>query len=55
LPAEKWRRTKRAVQAVLIARARDIISYIELVGKVTAIQLEPPVFGLTPLWREIAR
>jgi hypothetical protein len=43
LPAAKWRQAKREIKAVLVARAkaRDVISYKELVGQVTAIQLEP--------------
>ena len=48
MPAEKWRHAKREVQAVLIARARHIIAYIELVGQVTAIQLEPQSLALRP-------
>ena len=36
------------------AKARDIISYKELVGQVTAIQLEPQSFALRTMLREIA-
>ena len=55
-PAEKWRQAKREVKAVLIARAkaRDIISYMELVGQVTALQLEPQSSALSTMLREIA-
>ena len=55
-PAEKWRQAKREVKAVLIkrAKARDIISYKELVGQVTAIQLEPQSLAFSTMLREIA-
>jgi hypothetical protein len=53
--AEKWRQAKREIKAVLIARAkaRDIISYWELVGQVTAIQLEPDSSAMSTMLREI--
>lgn len=55
-PAAKWRQAKREIKAVLIARAkaREIITYIELVSQVTAIQLEPQSRALSTLSREIA-
>ena len=56
LPTKKWRQAKREIKAVLIARvkARDIISYRELVGQVTAIQLPPQSPALSTMLREIA-
>lgn len=55
-PVKKWNDAKREVRKVLIDRARagDIISYLELAVKVTAIKLEPQSFALTTMLREIA-
>jgi hypothetical protein len=51
-----WHQAKREIKTVLIARAkaRDVISYKELVGQVTALQLEPHSFALSIMLREIA-
>ena len=55
-PTKVWHQAKREIKTVLIARAkaRDVISYKELVGQVTALQLEPHSFALSIMLREIA-
>jgi hypothetical protein len=55
-PIRKWNEAKREVREVLINRAKagDIISYLELAVKVTAIKLEPQSFALRTMLREIA-
>jgi hypothetical protein len=55
-PIKNWNSAKWQIKAVLIdrAKARDIISYVELTAHVTAIQLEPQSFALTTMLREIA-
>jgi hypothetical protein len=55
-PIKKWNKAKREVRAVLIecAKTKDIISYIELTGQITAIQLEPQSFALRTMLREIS-
>ena len=55
-PVKDWRQAKQEVKAVLIARAkaRDVISYLELAVKVTAVKLEPQSFALSTMLREIA-
>ncbi len=54
-PAKVWRQAKQEVKEELIkrAKARNIISYGELVGQVTAIQLAPHSFALNTMLREI--
>lgn len=55
-PAKDWHRAKQEVRAALIqrAKAKDVISFAELVRKVTAIQLDPDSLALSKLLREIA-
>ena len=55
-PEKDWHRAKQEVRAVLIHRAKvkDVISFAELVGKVTAIRLDPDSLALSKLLREIA-
>jgi len=55
-PVKKWNDAKRQVRKVLIecAKARDIISYVDLTRHITAIQLEPQSFALRTMLREIA-
>ena len=54
-PARDWTNAKAQVREVLIerAQAKGIISYIELTGNITAIQLEPDSVALWTLLHEI--